>query len=86
MSKTYIRTFDIFSIENDKKRTMVFDFCHKKALESGLKCQCHLEGTNTKLFMEGSKWQFVKYYSMTILKHERKKIDGIKRLVSIIFV
>lgn len=84
MSKTYIRTFDLFNIEDNKKRMRCFDFCRKKALECGLICRCHLESTNTKLFMRGSKWQFVKYYSTTLLKTERK-IDGIKRLVSVIF-
>lgn len=84
MSKTYIRTFDLFNIKDNKKRMRYFDFCRKIALECGLICQCHLEGTNTKLFMRGSKWQFVKYYLITLLKTERKTY-GIKRLVSVIF-
>lgn len=84
MSKTYIRTFDVFNIEDEKKRMKYFDLCRKKALKCGLICQCHIEGMNTTLFMEGSKQQFVKYYSASLLK-TKHKIDGIKRLISIIF-
>lgn len=84
MSKTYIRTSDIFNIEDEKKRMRYFDLCRKRALKSGLICQCHIEGMNTTLFMEGNKQQFVKYYSASLLKTKRK-IDGIKRLILIIF-
>lgn len=84
MSKTYIRTFDIFNIEDEKKRMEYFDFCRESALKSGLICLCHIDGMNTTLFMEGSKQQFVRYYSISLLKTKRK-IDGIKRLMSIIF-
>ena len=84
MSKIYIRTSDIFDIEDAKKRMAYFNFCHKKALECGLTCKCHIEGKNTTLFMEGSKLQYIKYYLATLLK-TRYKTDDIKRLVSIIF-
>ena len=84
MSKTYIRTFDIFNIEGAKKRMAYFNFCHEKALKCGLTCKCHIEGKNTTLFMEGSKLQYIKYYLATLLKTEYK-MEGIKRLISIIF-
>ena len=84
MSKTYIRTFDIFNIEDAKKRMIYFNFCHEKALKYGLICKCRIEGKNTTLFMEGSKLQYIKYYLATLLKTEYK-MDGIKRLISIIF-
>ena len=84
MSKIYIRTSDIFNIEDAKKRMMYFNFCHEKALKCGLTCKCHIEGKNTTLFMEGSKLQYIKYYLATLLK-TKYKTDGIKRLISIIF-
>ena len=84
MSKTYIKTSDIFDIKDAKKRMEYFDFCLEKALKCGLICKCHIEGTNTMLFMEGDKLCFIKYYLVTLLKDEYK-IDGIKRLISIIF-
>lgn len=84
MSKNYIRTSDIFDIEDAKKRMMYFNFCHEKALKYGLTCDYHIEGKNTTLFMEGSKLQYIKYYLATLFK-TKYKMDGIKRLISIIF-
>ena len=84
MSKIYIRTSDIFNIEDAKKRTAYFNFCREKALKCGLICDCHIKGEKTTLFMEGSKLQYIKYYLATLLKTEYKT-DGIKRLISIIF-
>ena len=84
MSKIYIKTSDIFDIKDAKKRMAYFDFCLEKALKCGLTCKCHIEGTNTTLFMEGDKLCYIKYYLATLLKNEYK-IDGIKRLISIIF-
>ena len=84
MSKIYIRTSDIFNLEDAKKRMAYFNFCHEKALMCGLTCKCHIDGKNTMLFMEGSKSQYIKYYLATLLK-TKDKTDGIKRLISIIF-
>ena len=84
MSKNYIKTSDIFNIEDAKKRTAYFNFCREKALKFGLICDYHIEGKNTTLFMEGSKLQYIKYYLATLLK-TKYKTDGIKRLISIIF-
>ena len=84
MSKIYIKTSDIFDIEDAKKRMAYFDFCLEKALKCGLTCKCHIEGTNTTLFMEGDKLCYIKYYLATLLKNEYK-MGGIKRLISIIF-
>ena len=84
MSKNYIRTSDIFNIEDAKKRMIYFNFCREKALKCGLICKCRIEGEKTTLFMEGSKLQYIKYYLATLLKNEYKT-DGIKRLISIIF-
>lgn len=84
MSKTYIKTFDVFNIKDAEKRMRYFNFCREKALKCGLICSCHIEDMNTTLFMEGSKQQFVKYYLASLLK-TKHKADGIKRLISIIF-
>ena len=85
MRKIYIRTSDIFEYKDEVKRIKYFDFCHKKALECGLICRCHIDGVNTKLFIEGSKWNIIKYYLMTVFKTEDNTIDAIKRIASLIF-
>lgn len=81
--KNCIKTHDVFVIKDARKRMNYFDFCRKKALNSGLICRCHIDGMNTALFMEGSKWQFVKYYIATLSK--ARYVDSIKRLISVIF-
>ena len=85
MRKIYIRTSDIFEYKDDVKRMKYFDFCHKKALKCGLICRCHIDGVNTKLFIEGSKWDIIKYYLITVFKTEDNTIDAIKRIISLIF-
>ena len=85
MRKIYIRTSDIFEYKDEVKRMKYFDFCHKKALKCGLICRCHIDGVNTKLFIEGSKWDIIKYYLITVFKTEDDTIDAIKRIVSLIF-
>ena len=85
MRKIYIRTSDIFEYKDEVKRMKYFDFCHKKALKCGLICRCHIDGVNTKLFIEGSKWDISKYYLITVFKTEDNTIDAIKRITSLIF-
>ena len=85
MRKIYIRTSDIFEYNDEVKRMKYFDFCHKKALKCGLICRCHIDGVNTKLFIEGSKWDIIKYYLITVFKTEDNTIDAIKRITSLIF-
>ena len=85
MSKNYIKTSDIFNIEDAKKRTAYFNFCREKALKCGLICNYHIEGKNTTLFMEGSKLQYIKYYLATLLANEYKT-DGIKRLIKCLII
>ena len=85
MRKIYIRTSDIFEYKDKVKRMKYLDFCHKKALKCGLICRCHIDGVNTKLFIEGSKWDIIKYYLITVFKTEDKTIDAIKRITSLIF-
>lgn len=83
MSKIYIRTCDIFDNKDVNVRWKYFMSCHEKALKCGLLCACHIEDEIMTLRMSGSKWQFIKYYSVTLLKTENK-LNGIKRLISII--
>ena len=85
MRKIYIRTSDIFEYKDEVKRMKYLDFCHKKALKCGLICRCHIDGVNTKLFIEGSKWDIIKYYLITVFKTEDKTIDAIKRITSLVF-
>ena len=85
MRKIYIKTSDIFPYKDEVKRMEYFDFCHKKALKCGLICRCHIDGVNTKLFIEGSKWNIIKYYLITVFKTEDNTVDAIKRITSLIF-
>ena len=85
MSKNCIRTSDIFNFEDEKKRMKYFDFCREAALKCGLMCKCHVNGIKTTLFMWGSKRQFIKYYFITLFK-TKYKVDGVKRIISIIFI
>ena len=85
MRKIYIGTSDIFDYKDEVKRMKYFDFCHKKALKCGLICRCHIDGVNTKLFIEGSKWNIIKYYLVTVFKTEDNTVDAIKRITSLIF-
>lgn len=84
MRKIYIRTVDIFEYKDAEKRMKYFDFCRKKALKYGLICSSHIDGMNTRLFIEGRKLKVVQYYLATVFK-TGDGIDGIKRLISIIF-
>ena len=84
MRKIYIKTSDIFPYKDEVKRMKHFDFCHKKALECGLICRCHIDGVNTKLFIEGSKWDIIKYYLITVFNTDDTMIDAIKRIISLI--
>lgn len=83
MSKTIHYTRDIFNITDQKIKMEYFGFCYKKALECGLTCICEDVESTPKLELAGTKWQFVKYYFLTLTKCERKR-KGIKRLLSFI--
>ena len=84
MRKIYIRTSDIFDYKDAEKRMKHFDFCRKKALECGLICRSHIDGMNTRLFIEGRKSKMVRYFLATIFK-TGDGANGVKRLISIIF-
>lgn len=83
MSKTIFHTCDIFNITDQKIKMEYFDFCYKKALECGLTCVCKDIGSTPKLKLEGTKWEFVKYYFLTLTKCDCKW-KGIKRLLSFV--
>lgn len=85
MRKTYIITSDVFEYKDAEKRMRYFDFCHKKALEHDLVCRSHINGMDTTLFIEGTKINVIRYYLATVFKTEDKIIDGVKRIISVIF-
>lgn len=67
---TLFRTCDTFNIENDEKRNKFLKKCLRAALKSGLSCGYVMDGTKTRLHMNGTKKQFVNYYLKTILYNE----------------
>lgn len=83
MNKTEFHTTDIFNINDVETRWRYFDFCHKEALKCGLTCKCIMDQTFMKLELWGNRCQFFKYYFKT-LKMCLKKMDGVKRLASVI--
>ena len=84
MSKTFIRTSDVFNIKNKSVNETYFAYCLRKAIKYGLKCVPNSKDEGIiELKLSGSKKQFVKYYLTTMFK-TTNKIDGIKRLISII--
>lgn len=83
MRKTFIRTKDIFNNDDKCLRQKYFDICYRKALKYGIKCEKHITDNGFDLIMAGSKMDFIKYYLSTLLETE-SKINGVKRLFSII--
>ncbi len=81
---TLFKTYDIFDIEDEDMRNYCLLCCRTIALQCGLMCKCHLDGINTRLYMLGTKQQFVKYYLKTLLMDNKSIFDGLKRLVSCI--
>lgn len=85
MRNTIIRTSDIFEYKDVEKRMRYFNFCRKKALKYGLTCRSHIGSKDATLFMDGRKINFIRYYLATVFKTEDKIMDGVKRIISIIF-
>lgn len=83
MSKRMYYTYDIFDIADQKINMECFDFCYKKALECGLTCVCEDVESTPKLELIGTKWQFIKYYFLTLSECDCK-LEGIRRLLSFI--
>lgn len=84
MSKTYIRTSDIFNIKNEVINQRYFKYCYQKAIKYGIQCTKHMNEQHfIVLGLSGNKYQLVKYYLATMLKTQNK-LDGVKRLISII--
>lgn len=85
MRKTYIHTCDVFNHGDEGARQRCFISCYKKALlNRGLINCVHYEDDRITLELWGTKYQFIKYYLLTLLKTEHK-VDGVKRLISIVF-
>ena len=83
MSKTHFYTRDIFDNKDVTERMRYFNSCHKAALRCGLTVRCIMKDKYPKLELWGTKSQFVKYYTKTLLKCEHK-CDGIKRFMATI--
>lgn len=81
MTKTKFHTYDFFDFEDAEKAMKFFNFCHKKALGSGLTCKCIIDDQFPTLELWGTKYQFVNYYLQTLTKCEHV-LDGVKCLLS----
>lgn len=84
MTNTFFHTYDIFNIEDVVTSQRYFDSCHKKALNSGLKCLCLTNDSFKVLVLWGTKHQFLKYYLSTIMAYECKW-KGVIRFISFLF-
>ena len=82
MAKLY-RTYDLFDIENEEQRNDCLTLCIYAALKSGLSCKHVMNGTKTKLYMNGTKKQFIKYYLSTISYNE-SFTNTVRRLIKCI--
>ena len=71
MSKTYIRTSDIFNIEDAKKRMICFNFCHE--LESRGKHFKNIREKNILLYEKNK--QFFQKKRRTDMKETRRNIS-----------
>jgi hypothetical protein len=80
---TLFRTYDTFNIENDEKRNEFLKKCLRAALKSGLSCGYVMDGTKTRLHMNGTKKQFIKYYLNTISYNE-SFTNAVRRLINCI--
>ena len=74
------KTYDIFDIKDKDVREHCLLRCIDIALQCGLMCKCHLNGRDTRLYMNGTKQQFVKYYLKT-LTCNKTIFDALKRLL-----
>lgn len=73
------KTYDMFDIKDEDTRKYYLLRCRNMALCCGLVCKCHLDGMNTRLYMSGTKLQFVKYYIKSLV-FSKSLFDGLKRL------
>lgn len=76
---TFFKTYDVFDIKDEDTRKYCLLRCRNMALQCGLVCKCHLDGMNTRLYLYGTKQQFVRYYIRS-LTFNKPLFDGLKRL------
>lgn len=74
------KTYDIFDIKDKDVREYCLLRCRDIALQCGLTCKCHLHGRDTRLYLDGTKQQFLMYYLKTLTCTE-SIFDGLKRLL-----
>mgnify|MGYP007106417578 CR=1 FL=1 len=82
MVKLY-RTYDVFDTKNEKARNEWLTVCIFDALKCGLSCERVVDGTKTKLYMTGTKKQFVTYYLNTMF-YNKHVMAGVRRLMQCI--
>lgn len=78
--KKMFRTYDAF----DSVAMRYFEDCKRKAKVFHIFHYAVINNDERILILSGNKIQFIKYYCTTLLKWHRK-IDGIRRLISVIF-
>jgi hypothetical protein len=74
------KTYDIFNMKDKDKREYCLLRCIDIALQCGLMYKCHVHGRDTRLYLNGTKQQFAKYYLKTLTCSE-SIFDGLKRLL-----
>ena len=74
------KTYEIFDIKDKDVREYCLLRRRDIALQCGLTCKCHLHGRDTRLYLNGTKQQFVKYYLKT-LTCSGSIFNGLKRLL-----
>lgn len=82
MDKLY-RTYDMLDIKNEETRNELLTVCIYDALKCGLSCEHITNGTETKLYMTGTKKQFFAYYLNTIF-YNKHVTTGVRRLIQCI--
>lgn len=75
------RTHDVFRL--NKEEINWFKVCVKQAKKCGLDYEFYKTNKHLKLYMTGTKKQFVKYYLKTLFQNKHIS-DGILRLMSFI--
>lgn len=82
MAKLY-RTYDLFNVENEEQRNDCLTLCIYAVLQSGLSCKRVMNGARTKLYMTGTKKQFIKYYLNT-MSYNKSFTNAVRRLINCI--
>ena len=85
MKRVYIRTKDTFN--NDKEGRDLFVRCFSIASKYGLVKSSRNDSINQKIILniEGSRLDTIKYYIETLVRVEKHKMQGLKRIVYLLY-